>query len=271
MNPPIRSWQGLRIWIVGASSGIGAALAKALATQGAALVLSARRLAPMQALGIEGASLIPLDVCDQRQLASACEQVLDGGNVDLVIWMAGIYQPVKSTNYRLNEVLAITQTNYLSLLYALDHLLPYFLQRSKRVPKPVSGLVIVSSVAGYRGLPKALAYGPSKAALTHLAEVLHLELTTQGIGVWVVHPGFVQTPATAINDFHMPALISAEQAAHEIVLGLEQSAFEIHFPRRFTRFMKCLRWLPDRLYFALLRRTLGGSEPDALQAPERTR
>lgn len=271
MNPPIRSWQGLRIWIVGASSGIGAALAKALSTQGAELVLSARRLAPMQALGIDKASLVPLDVCDQHQLAAACEQVLADDKVDLVIWMVGIYQPVKSTNYRLNDVLAITQTNYLSLLYALDHLLPYFLQRAKRIPEPVSGLVIVSSVAGYRGLPKALAYGPSKAALTHLAEVLHLELTVHGIGVWVVHPGFVETPATAINDFRMPALISAEQAAREIMLGLERNAFEIHFPRRFTRFMKCLRWLPDRLYFALLRRTLDGTEPKVLQAPDRTR
>ena len=261
MNPPIRSWLGLRIWIVGASSGIGAALAKELARQGAELILSARRLAPMQALGIEQANLVALDVCDQAQWLKASEQVLAGDKVDLIIWMAGIYRPVSSTNYRLNDVLAMTQTNYLSLLYALDQLLPYFLNRSKLKPRPVSGLVIVSSVAGYRGLPKALAYGPSKAALSHLAELLHLELSTEGIGVWAVHPGFVQTPATAINDFHMPALISAEQAAREIVRGLERSAFEIHFPRRFTLLMKCLRWLPDRLYFALLRRALSGNDP----------
>ncbi|MFZ9465362.1 MAG: SDR family NAD(P)-dependent oxidoreductase [Burkholderiaceae bacterium] len=260
MNTPIQSWQDLGVWIVGASSGIGAALAKELARRGARLSLSARRLEAMQALGIEGAKLLPLDVCDQRQLEQACNEVAVQAQVDVVIWMAGIYRPVSTAQYQLGDMIEMTNTNYLSLLYALQHLLPYFLQRSKDPGKHSLGLAIVSSVAGYRGLPKALGYGPSKAALSHLAEVLHLELAPQGVGVWVVHPGFVETPATAINNFKMPALISAQQAAHEIVQGLGRTAFEIHFPLRFTRFMKCLRWLPDRLYFALLRRALGGTE-----------
>lgn len=267
MNPPIRSWNGLRVWIVGASSGIGAALAKELANTGAELILSSRRLEAMQALAIANARLVPLDVCDPLQIREVFEQVLANDAVDVVVWMAGIYRPLLTGSYVLSDAIATTQTNYLSLLYALDHLLPYFLNRSKGKSSRTSGLVIVSSVAGFRGLPKALAYGPSKAALSHLAEVLHLELAAKQIGVWVVHPGFVETPATAINDFKMPALISAEEAAREIRLGLESSAFEIHFPKRFTWLMKSLRLLPDRWYFALIGRALGNAKAEQAYSP----
>jgi short-subunit dehydrogenase len=117
-------------------------------------------------------------------------------------------------------------------------------------------LALVSSVAGYRGLPKSLVYGPTKAAIINLAEALYLDLRPRGIGVCVVNPGFVRTPLTAQNDFHMPALISPEEAAREIVAGLARGAFEIHFPRRFTRVLKLLRVLPYRWYFAAVRRAV---------------
>ncbi len=267
MNPPIRSWRGLRVWIIGASSGIGSALAHELSRQGAELILSARRLEAMQGLGLSKAKLIRLDVCDPQRLAEVCGELLASDGVDLVVWMAGIYRPLSSASYKLEDALDMTRTNYVALLYALEHLLPYFLNRSQKHPKASGGLAIVSSVAGFRGLPKALAYGPTKAALSHLAEVLHLELAPKGIGVWVIHPGFVQTPATAINDFTMPALISAEQAALEIAGGLQKAAFEIHFPRRFTYLMKALRLLPDRIYFPLLRRALGPTGSVAAKKP----
>jgi len=266
LNPPITDWRGVRVWIVGASSGIGAELAKRLHREGARLVLSSRRREAMEALGLSGAVLLPCDLRDPEQLSRACGEalaVLEG--IDVVVWMAGIYQPVTVDDYRPDLVLEITQTNYVALLHVLGDLLAHFRRPSTPAgtsgslpggvpPTPPRGLALVSSVAGYRGLPKALAYGPTKAALTHLAEILHLELAPRSVGVWVIHPGFVQTPATAVNDFHMPALISAEAAAHEIVRGLARSAFEIHFPRRFTLAMKTLALLPYRLYFALMQR-----------------
>ena len=111
-------------------------------------------------------------------------------------------------------------------------------------------------MAGYRGLPNALAYGPTKAALINLAEVLYLDLAPCGVGVSLINPGFVATPLTAQNSFHMPALITPETAARAIVQGWAAGEFEIHFPKRFTRFLKALRLLPDALYFKAVRRVV---------------
>jgi NAD(P)-dependent dehydrogenase (short-subunit alcohol dehydrogenase family) len=137
-------------------------------------------------------------------------------------------------------------------LHLLDAVLPHLLRQAA-----VGGgghLSLVSSVAGYRGLPQALAYGPTKAALINLAETLYTDLAPRGIGVSVVNPGFVKTPLTAQNEFEMPALITPEQAAHSMRRGWEAGDFEIDFPKRFTRAMKVLRALPDRAFFALMRR-----------------
>ena len=116
------------------------------------------------------------------------------------------------------------------------------------------GIALVASVAGYRGLPNALAYGPGKAALIHLAECLYLDLRVQGIGVWLINPGFVATRLTAQNEFVMPALLTPERAAQDIIDGLASGRFEIHFPKRFTRLLKLLSHLPYRWYFPLIRR-----------------
>jgi len=118
-------------------------------------------------------------------------------------------------------------------------------------------LSLVASVAGYRGLPRAMAYGPSKAALINFAETLYLDLAPRGVSVFLINPGFVATPLTARNDFEMPALISAEEAARRIIDGFASGRFEIHFPRRFTGVLKMLRMLPDRLYFHLISRRTG--------------
>ena len=118
-------------------------------------------------------------------------------------------------------------------------------------------IALVSSVAGYRGLPKSLVYGPTKAAVINLAETLYLDLQPKGIGVCVINPGFVRTPMTDQNDFKMPALIEPGEAAEEIVKGLERGEFEIDFPKRFTRFLKFLRVLPYGQYFPAVRKATG--------------
>jgi short-subunit dehydrogenase len=120
------------------------------------------------------------------------------------------------------------------------------------------GIAFVASVAGYRGLPNALAYGPGKAALIHFAECLHFDLAPKHIGVWVINPGFVATRLTAKNDFNMPALMTPEQAARTTVNGFKAGKFEIHYPKRFTRVMKLLSILPYGWYFPLVRRITGG-------------
>jgi short-subunit dehydrogenase len=138
--------------------------------------------------------------------------------------------------------------NYTGAVHLIEAVLPALLTQKE------GHISLVSSVAGFRGLPKSLAYGPSKAALTHLAEVLYLDLKDQGIGVSVVHPGFVRTPLTSQNDFEMPALIEPEEAAQAMVDQWRKGVFELHFPKRFTLVMKLLRVLPYRIYMPLASR-----------------
>ncbi|RZA04818.1 MAG: SDR family NAD(P)-dependent oxidoreductase, partial [Proteobacteria bacterium] len=143
------------------------------------------------------------------------------------------------------------QVNYIGALYLMDAVLPALRQRGQ------GHLSLTGSVAGYSGLPNGLAYGPTKAALINLAETLYVDLKDSGIGVSLVNPGFVETPLTAQNHFSMPALISPAQAADDILDGWAAGEFEIHFPKRFTRWMKLLRLLPYALYFPVVRKFTG--------------
>ena len=255
LNPRIRDWQGRRVWLVGASSGIGAALARELARRGARLALTARREEPLQALAAEtgGTALVlPCDVTDSGAVERAQRRILDAwGGIDLVVWLAGTYAPMRAHQFDLAAALETLEANFASVYRGLAAVLPTLLAQGS------GGLALVSSVAGYRGLPKSLAYGPTKAAMINLAETLWLDLHPRGIGVWLVSPGFVDTPLTAQNEFRMPALISAEEAASEIVEGLARGGFEIHFPKRFTIWLRLMRLLPYRLYFAAVRRFTG--------------
>lgn len=255
-NRPLAQWRGRRVWIVGASSGIGAALARALAAAGARLALSARGKAALEALAAElpDALALPLDVRDAQALAAAHATIRERmGGIDVAVLNAGIYSPMRADAFDAAVVEEHFAVNFLGVTRALATLLPDFIARAHAHP----ALVLVSSVAGYRGLPNALAYGPSKAALINLAESLYLDLAPRGIGVFLVNPGFVDTPLTRQNSFHMPALISADEAARHIMEGLADGAFEIHFPKRFTRWLKLLRLLPHRLAFAAVRRATG--------------
>jgi NAD(P)-dependent dehydrogenase (short-subunit alcohol dehydrogenase family) len=253
MNPPIRHWQGLRIWLVGASTGIGRAAASALHARGARVIVSARQASALNDFVAQhpGAQALPLDSTDRAAVAVAAQGLLADGPLDMVVYCAGVYQPMRATDFQLDVMLQHDQVNYVGALYVLDALLPAMLARQQ------GHISLISSVAGFRGLPRSLAYGPTKAALTHLAETLYLDVHELGMGVSAIHPGFVQTPLTAQNLFHMPALMTPEEAAEAMIRGWERGRFEILFPRRFTTWLKLLRLLPYRLYFPLVRRATG--------------
>ena len=146
---------------------------------------------------------------------------------------------------------SLVETNLIGALNASAVLVPAFCRSSH------GAIAIVSSVAGYGGLPSSLVYGATKAALINFAETLYLDLAPRGIGVYLVNPGFVKTPLTDRNEFKMPALISAKEAAKEMIEGFENGKFEIHFPKRFTLWLKLLRLLPYRIYFPLVHKFTG--------------
>ncbi len=261
-NPPLRDWRGKTVWLVGASSGIGEACANLLYEQGATVFVSARNSLVLNVwagqrgerdtLGRARAVALPLDVGDANALHVAARLIEERGPLDMVIYCAGYYKALQADSYNLGEMLRHQQVNYIGALHLLDAVLPIL---HKQAAAGQGGhLCLVSSVAGYRGLPKSLAYGPTKAALTNLAETLYLDLQPLGLGVSVVNPGFVETPLTAQNDFRMPALITPPQAAQAMLDGWARGHFELHFPRRFTRWLKLLRLLPYSLYFPLVKK-----------------
>ena len=249
-NPSISDWRGKAVWLVGASSGIGQATAHALHAQGAKVFVSARNAQALADFVQDhpGAVALALDVTDPAALKAAAQTVLAAGRLDLVMYCAGYYKELRATAFNLAEMLKHNEVNYSGALYLLDAVLPALLAQQS------GHISLISSVAGYTGLPQSLAYGPTKAAMINLAETLYLDLKHSRIGVSLVCPGFVETSLTAQNKFAMPALITAEQAAQEILHGWGRGDFEIHFPKRFTRWMKALRLLPYSVRFAAVRK-----------------
>lgn len=251
LNPAISDWHSQRVWILGASSGIGAALARQLANAGAQLALSARRENALQEVAGGNELIVPMDVSDANALNSACELLLDRwGGIDMVVFCAGVYTPMRAWEIDLAAVRETLAVNLQGVYNLLDAVVPLFLKNGS------GGICLVSSVAGYTGLPKALAYGPSKAALINLAQILYTDLSPRGIGIYLINPGFVETRLTQKNDFHMPALITPDEAARAILDGIRKGRFEIDFPKRFTRWMKWLSRMPDRIRFYLLRKAV---------------
>lgn len=254
LNPPITDWNGKVAWLVGASTGIGRATAALLHSRGAQVVVSARHAKVLAGFEFErpGSLGLPLDATDRKAVRAACETVIARfGRIDLAMYCAGTYKPMRVTNFNLEEALFHQQVNYGGALHVLDAVLPNLLRQK------TGHLSLVSSVAGYRGLPQAMAYGPTKAALINLADILFMDLRPLGIGVSIVNPGFVETPLTVRNEFKMPALITPDQAACAIVAGWELGRFEIHFPKRFTLWLKALRHVSDGMYFRTMRRVTG--------------
>lgn len=254
LNPAFSDWTGQVVWLVGASTGIGRATAALLHQHGAQVVVSARNAAALQAFETQhaGSLGLALDATDRAAMQAAARRIVERfGRIDLAVYCAGYYKAMRATQFDLDEMLKHDQVNYVGALHMLDVVLPVLLRQK------AGHVSLVSSVAGYRGLPNSLAYGPTKAALINLAQTLYLDLHPLGIGASVINPGFVETPLTSQNEFTMPALITPEQAAQEILKGWEAGAFEIHFPKRFTLWLKALSHVGDWLYFKAIRRATG--------------
>lgn len=254
LNRPIHSFHGKKVWIIGASSGIGSALSKELMNNGAWVAMSARRverLTEIQTPDKSEALIIPLDVTHPETIFNAHETILKSwGAIDLMIYVSGVYHPLRAWDLNRNKIQTMIETNLTGAMLACDTVIQGMLAHHS------GGVAIVSSVSGYRGLPKALIYGPTKAALINYAETLYYDLHDKGISTYLINPGFVKTEATAQNDFYMPALISAEEAAKEILKGIQKGYFEIHFPKRFTLWLQLFRLLPYSIYFWLIKKLL---------------
>lgn len=254
LNPPLQDWSRRVVWLVGASTGIGLAVAEQLHARGARVVISARNPLPLEAfeLAHEGSLGIALDATDAAAMQRAVQRITAHfGRLDMAVYCAGHYKAMRATTFDLNDALLHNRVNYVGALHMLDAVLPGFLAQG-------SGHVsLISSVAGFGGLPMGLAYGPTKAALINLAEAIYMDLAPLGIGTSVINPGFVETALTAQNSFKMPALISTDEAARQILRGWHKGQFEIHFPKRFTLWLKALRLLPRWLYFKVVRSATG--------------
>lgn len=250
LNPRIESFKGQRVWVIGASYGIGASIARELLARGARVALSARDRDKLAAIA-QGADAIvaPLDVTDLASVHAARDAIVRAwGGFDLALIVAGTHVEMRAQTWDLAAAKKLLDVNLIGPLHCVDAILPVL-----RAQKS-GGIAIVSSVAGYIGLPKALIYGAGKAALINFTESLYGDLHPEGIGVYLINPGFVDTPLTQKNDFEMPALMSADDAARATLDGIAAGDFEIHYPKKFTRWLKLLRTLPYAQQFAAVRK-----------------
>jgi short-subunit dehydrogenase len=240
---PRRDLCGRRIWLVGASSGIGAALARELSQRGAQLAITARRAEQLDQVAGSTMVVVPADVTDPAAVLTAADEAERAlGGLDIVIWCAGYWKRLESPGWDSAEFVRHIQVNLLGLNNVLAAVLPAMIAQRH------GHLVGIASVAGYRGIPGAEYYGATKAAQINLLEALRASLRHQGIQVTTVCPGFVRTPMTEVNRFPMPFLIEPEAAARAITEGLRRNRMEIVFPLPMALAMKTARILPVRLW-----------------------
>lgn len=252
LNPRITDWQAKRVWLIGAGHGIGAALAQRLQAKGATLAVSGRNHQALEAVANAKTVILPFDATDAAAWQHACDTLsAQWGGIDLIILLAGDYQALRAWELTPDVARRLTDINLMAPFYAVAACVPQLMRQQN------GGIALVASIAGAGGMPNALVYGATKAAVNHLAQTLYLDLAPRGIGVWVINPGFVKTRLTAGNAFTMPALISPEQAADEIIAGFAAGGFDIHFPKRFTRWVKLAAHLPYRTWFYLMHKVTG--------------
>lgn len=238
------------IWLIGASEGIGEALfLELLKNSQNRIIISARNKEKLGQLALVDKSRVtslPLDVSDNLSVSEASKQLINL-QIDKIIYCAGYYKPLSCGAPELDEALKMLEVNLIGAFRALQLVIPKFIDQKS------GSIVLVGSVAGFRGLPNAYGYGASKAGLIHLAENLRCDLAKFNIKVQVINPGFVKTRLTDLNKFKMPSIISPEQAAKYIVRAMETNKFESSFPLIFSSSLKMLAMLPYRAYFWLMK------------------
>ena len=240
-------------WITGASSGIGRALALELASRGWRVYATARRDGPLQELAAEHASIVPLpgDVTNLDDMHKAVARITENGPLALAIFNAGIYKPMRAQTFNAADARQTFDVNLTGVANGLEPVLADMIERR------TGHIALVASVAGYRGLPNAVAYSPTKAGLIAMAEALAMDLADLGVRISVINPGFVETDATSVNEFDMPMLLQPDDAARRIADGLARPGFEIRFPWAFAAFLRLVGALPNRAYIWTVRKALG--------------
>jgi short-subunit dehydrogenase len=238
------------IWITGGSTGIGKALAIKFANKGWNVAVSARREELLNELSdqYENISAFPLDVTDKQKCAEVFDQIKKKyEDIDICFFSTGTWNPKKEKEIDVEQIEEVFKINFFGTVNTIKAVEQYFRDRKKGT------ITIVSSIAGYRGLPNSTGYGPSKSALNNLAESLYFDFKRFGVRVCLVSPGFIKTPMTDKNDFKMPFIKTTDYAANKIYDGLiNKNVFEIHFPKSLTIILKILSFLPSKLYFSLV-------------------
>jgi short-subunit dehydrogenase len=238
------------IWITGGSTGIGKALAIKFASKGWNVAVSARREELLNELSdqYENISAFPLDVTDKQKCAEVFDQIKKKyEDIDICFFSTGTWNPKKEKEIDIEQIEEVFKINFFGTVNTIKAVEQYFRDRKKGT------ITIVSSIAGYRGLPNSTGYGPSKSALNNLAESLYFDFKRFGVRVCLVSPGFIKTPMTDKNDFKMPFIKTTDYAANQIYDGLiNKNVFEIHFPKSLTIILKILSFLPSKLYFSLV-------------------
>ena len=241
-----------KIWITGASSGIGKALAIKFANEGWQVAASARREKLLKDLNEQNSNIhsFPLDVKNETETKNTFQNIIkEFDNVDIAVFCTGMHAPDSEIKLNSEKIREIMETNFFGTLNCIMAVNNYFRDKKR------GHISIVSSVAGYRGLPAASGYCASKSALTSLAESLYFDFKRHNVRVSLVSPGFIKTPMTDKNKFPMPMIKSPEFAAEKMFIGLtKKNAFEIHFPIAFTMMMKLLKIMPNWLYFLLVKK-----------------
>ena len=243
----MRDWQGKRYWIVGASAGLGRAVAHEISKTGAEVILSARNESDLNdvAASLPGpVRVVPMDVSDPASVARAAE---DAHAPDGMVYLAGVYWPMPAGEYDGEKAAAMIDINLNGAARVLGHILPAMIARDS------GHIVFTGSLSGFRGLPRASGYGASKAGMMSMAETLYADLRGTGVDVQLINPGFVKSRLTDKNDFNMPFIMETDEAGKIFVEHMQGRDFARNFPRHFAALFRLSQFLPDWMYFRLFR------------------